>query len=225
LNRRQARWAHELAGYDFKIFYRPGSANGKPDALSRRSEYHPKKGGGSVEENENQPIHQVLRPDQFMSVKGDYVWTAAARARDSPIMVSSLQSRVEPIILSSQTLKAISVVKFDKHMYQDVILSGQDDEEWLKAYDRVLEGKSDADVTLEDEVLWYQGRLWVPDSVDLRKLILQEEHDSKVAGHMGQEKTIELVQRNFFWPQMDQWIKDYVRSCPDCQKNKAARHA
>jgi len=117
------------------------------------------------------------------------------------------------------------VVKFDKHMYQDVILSGQDDEDWLKAYDRVLEGKADADVTLEDEVLWYKGRLWVPDSVDLRKMILQEEHDSKVAGHMGQEKMIELVRRNFFWPQMDQWIEDYVRSCPECQKNKAARHA
>jgi putative transposase len=87
-----------------------------------------------------------------------------------------------------------------------------------------LEGKADADVILEDEVLWYKGRLWVPDSVDLRKMILQEEHDSKVAGHMGQETPIELVRRNFFWPQMDQGIEDYVPSCPDCQKNQAARH-
>jgi hypothetical protein len=35
LNHRQARWSQELAGYDFKIVYRPGSKNGKPDALSR----------------------------------------------------------------------------------------------------------------------------------------------------------------------------------------------
>jgi len=140
-------------------------------------------------------------------------------------MVSSLQSRSEPIILSSQTLNMIPVVKFDNHMYQDVVLSSQDDEDWLRAYDRVLEGKADADVTLEDEVLWNKGRLWVPNSVDLRKMILQEEHDSKVAGHMGQKKTIELVQRTFFWHQMDHWIEDYVRSCPDCQKNKAAGHA
>jgi len=88
-------------------------------------------------------------------------------------------------------------------MYQDVILSGQDDEDWLKAYNRALKGKADEDVTLEDEVLWYKGRPWVPDSVDLRKMILQEKHDSKVAGHMGQKKTIELVRGNFFWPQMD----------------------
>jgi hypothetical protein len=125
LNRRQARWAQELAGYDFKIFYCPGSANGRPDALSRRSEYCPKRrGGSSIEENENHPIHQVLRPDQLISVERDYVWTAAARARDLPIMVSSLQSQVERIILSFQTLKAIPVVKFDKHRYQDVYISG-----------------------------------------------------------------------------------------------------
>jgi len=46
LNCRQARWAQELAGIDFKIFYRPGWQNGKPIALSRRLEYRPEKGGG-----------------------------------------------------------------------------------------------------------------------------------------------------------------------------------
>ena len=45
LNRRQARWAQELAGINFKIFYRPGSQNSKPDALSRHPEYRPEKGG------------------------------------------------------------------------------------------------------------------------------------------------------------------------------------
>jgi hypothetical protein len=46
LNRCQARWAQELAGVDFKIFYRPGKQNGKPDALSRHPEFRPEKGGG-----------------------------------------------------------------------------------------------------------------------------------------------------------------------------------
>ena len=54
-NRRQARWAQELAGIDFKIHYRSGAQNGKPDALSRCSEYRPKKGGV-----ENQPITTIL---------------------------------------------------------------------------------------------------------------------------------------------------------------------
>jgi hypothetical protein len=46
LNRRQVRWAQELAGVDFKIFYRKGTSNGKPDTLSRCPEYCPEKGGG-----------------------------------------------------------------------------------------------------------------------------------------------------------------------------------
>jgi hypothetical protein len=46
LNRRQGRWAQELASMDFKIFYRKGTSNGKPDALLRCPEYRPEKGGG-----------------------------------------------------------------------------------------------------------------------------------------------------------------------------------
>ena len=60
LNRQQARWAKELAGIDFKIFFRPGSQNGKPHALSRRSEYRPEKGG-----SEDQPITTILHPSHF----------------------------------------------------------------------------------------------------------------------------------------------------------------
>ena len=60
LNRRQPRWAQELAGIDFKIFYRPGVKNGKPDALSSRPEYRPEKGG-----DEDQPITTVLHSKHF----------------------------------------------------------------------------------------------------------------------------------------------------------------
>ena len=34
LSRRQARWAQELAHYDFKIMFRPGTQNGKAYALT-----------------------------------------------------------------------------------------------------------------------------------------------------------------------------------------------
>ena len=60
LNRRQARWAEQLAGIDFRINYRPGTQNGKLDALSRYTEYRPEKWGV-----ENQPITTVLRNNHF----------------------------------------------------------------------------------------------------------------------------------------------------------------
>jgi hypothetical protein len=63
LNRRQARWAQELAGVDFKIYYRKGTSNGKPDALSRRPEHRPEKGGG-----EDRVIQTVLNEKHFGTI-------------------------------------------------------------------------------------------------------------------------------------------------------------
>jgi len=66
--------------------------------------------------------------------------------------------------------------------------------------------------------------LWILEDQDLIRQVLISEHDSKVDGHMGQDKTIELIRRNFWWPKMDRRIIDYFLSCPECQKNKAAQH-
>jgi hypothetical protein len=44
LNCRQARWAQELARYDFKIVYHPRNHNRKLDTLFWRLEYHLEKG-------------------------------------------------------------------------------------------------------------------------------------------------------------------------------------
>jgi hypothetical protein len=37
LNRRQARWSEFLSRFNFKIIYRPGKQEAKPNALTRRS--------------------------------------------------------------------------------------------------------------------------------------------------------------------------------------------
>ncbi len=66
LNRRQARWAQELAGVDFKIYFRPGRQNTKADALSRRSGYRPEKGGDG-----DQPITTVLKERHFADTPAD----------------------------------------------------------------------------------------------------------------------------------------------------------
>ena len=45
-----------------------------------------------------------------------------------------------------------------------------------------------------------------------------------MAGHMGIDKTMELVDRNLYWQAMAKDIEDYVRRREDCQRNKASRH-
>ena len=77
---------------------------------------------------------------------------------------------------------------------------------------------------LEDGLIYYKNRLFILSNEDLLTEIAKGCHDSKVAGHFGQEKTIELVTRNFYWGKLADWINDYVRSCDECQHNKSLRH-
>jgi hypothetical protein len=43
-------------------------------------------------------------------------------------------------------------------------------------------------------------------------------------GHPGQFKTLEMVQRNFWWPGMSNFIKAFVEGCTTCQETKNITH-
>jgi len=202
LNRRQARWAQELAGIDFRIYYRPGTQNGKPDALSRYSEYCPEKGG-----IENQPISTVLQENHFAE--------------------SERQGRT--FICSSARLASLPGKKWTQEFLTEIRKEGKKDRTYEQAMkqEAVIEEPSPKDrkvkeIRKENELLYRKNLLWVPER--LVGKILESEHDTKVAGHMGQDKTIELIRRNFWWPKMNERIIDFVQSRPECQQNKASRH-
>jgi len=210
LNRRQARWAQELAGIDFKIFFRPGSQNCKPDALSRHSEYCPEKGG-----SKDQPITMILHPSHFSG--------RISAAGSGTIYVSS-----------AAQLSGIPARRWSEGFAGSVWEAGQKDPEYRKvlealeqeaALERPAPNDSSAieEVTalpheeqraatkarreileLREGMVYWKGLLWVPNNKDLIQRILESEHDTKVAGHMGQDKTIELIRRNFWWPKMDE---------------------
>ena len=69
------------------------------------------------------------------------------------------------------------------------------------------------------------GRTYIPNNEKLKLEIAESEHDSKFAGHFGRHKRLELITRSFFWPKMDEWIRNYICSCDTCQRNKSSRHA
>ena len=63
----------------------------------------------------------------------------------------------------------------------------------------------------------------MPNDNSLKLAVLEDLHDSKVAGHFGRDKTYELVKRNWWWPGLDDFIRKYVSSCDSCQQNKTKR--
>ena len=56
----------------------------------------------------------------------------------------------------------------------------------------------------------------------LKKMVFVKEHDTMVAGHIGIDMILEMINCNFYWPKMADDIEDNVRSYNDCQRSKAS---
>ena len=65
---------------------------------------------------------------------------------------------------------------------------------------------------------------YIPDSNDLQLCVLRYKHDHILSGHPGQNKTIELIRRDYTWPSLWEFVKKYVKSCTTCMRAKPQRH-
>ncbi|QRW22117.1 Retrotransposable element Tf2 protein [Rhizoctonia solani] len=65
-----------------------------------------------------------------------------------------------------------------------------------------------------------KAKLVVPDSEPLKEQLLREFHDSPLVGHPGQQQTLELLSRNYWWPGMKSSAKEWVECCPTCEANQ-----
>ncbi|MBW0468142.1 hypothetical protein O181_007857 [Austropuccinia psidii MF-1] len=92
--------------------------------------------------------------------------------------------------------------------------------------DKLARGESVSDYTLETQarLILLEDRVVIPSSHALQLDILQKHHDSPLAGHPGQEKTLKLIKRDLHWAGMNQVIKDYMYSCQNCSRSKNIHH-
>ena len=66
------------------------------------------------------------------------------------------------------------------------------------------------------------GRWYVP-AGGLRKELMRETHDAKWAGHSGEERTLALLARSYYWPKMGEDVQACVKSYLVCQMDKTER--
>jgi hypothetical protein len=195
LSRRQARWAQFLTRFDFLITYRPGVQQGKADALSRRSYLAPRPGEPAFD-HQNQIL---LGPDR--------------------LRVMTTQVFKTP--LDSSLLESIRTTINTDGFAQDIL-------------NHIIEGRASCSRSANsrkdyNQFTWYDGlllrnnKLYIPDG-SLRIQVLQDCHDSPMAGHYGVHKTVELVSRQYWWPNLRKYIEDYIRTCDICCRSKLPRH-
>jgi hypothetical protein len=77
------------------------------------------------------------------------------------------------------------------------------------------------DINLEvDDLLLYNNRLYVPNSTDLRHLIMDEFHRRPYVGHPGYQNMVTTIRQLYYWPRMKQDIVEYIAKCLECQQVK-----
>ena len=76
---------------------------------------------------------------------------------------------------------------------------------------------------VEDALLEYKGLVYVPIDKKLRGDIIHHHHDTRLAGHYGEFKTIGEITKNYWWPTIYRDVKKYVRGCETCQRTKSRR--
>lgn len=207
LTRRQARWAEILGSFDFEIRFRPGKQSTKPDALSRRPDLKPEAGDklsfGRLLKEENLPS------DAFIDcLDGIEEWFEKESVMNCEIeaFIGPEEMWTDDAIIDEIRTKSAEDVKIN---------------EMIKLCQEMPNIRHDEVYSVTDDVLYYKGKIVVPDDNNIKLKILRSCHDSKLAGHPGRMRTLMLVKRHFHWNSMKTYINKYVDGCQSCQRVNA----
>lgn len=143
--------------------------------------------------------------------------------------------------LSPIQLSAVTVIVGDADMLTRIKQAYNTDPVAQLALARHQQQKPSNFVLVGDYLYWRSGpavvqatadprltpelRLSIPSGSDLRQTLIAEHHDAPHCGHLGCEKTMARLQKLFYWPQMEDQVRDYLNTCPSCQLNKYSTQA
>lgn len=194
LTRRQARWSLYLSEFNFHLIYRKGTLQGKPDALSRRSDY------------EIKPT-DITYQSQFQTViDGTKLYQMSVHSIEDTLFPNSITANATNL---AKVLGIDIDIENDQlaiHIKNDIANNPSLAEHWNQ----------------ENGLLFYKNRVYVPESCQTRLLLLH--HDSEFAGHKGLNPTLELIRRNYYFPKMASYVKHWIQSCQQCALSKTNRH-
>jgi hypothetical protein len=197
LNPRQARWADQLAEYDLKITYRPGSINTIADILSRKVE--------------------VLKTQKEKDI------AARTTILIKPSLIAALEDSPAP---ANQTLNAQESPPPEEQPQTngieliDQVLKANREHDSMQKY-RDLTGRNGWE--LKQDLLLRWGKLVVPDVNNIRTKLIHEAHSTLATAHPGRTKTRKLLTDRYYWIGITSDVNRYVDNCRQCHWSHVPR--
>jgi predicted aspartyl protease len=241
---RLSRWALFLQQYRMKVEYKQGKLHLNADSLSRR-EYPPTESppsmwvaaAGTKSDTTAMTVSDVdnLTVDSLAQVLTVNALSDDKSKAENRYMSLNAVRHLETT-MNIQTTSVKDQQRSDKDLIQIIDYLGEGvlpDKLSEKETRKFIAESHDYVLDSDDELLYHlycpRGKgpranrilkqLVVPET--LKHDILLNYHDSLLIGHGGFDRTYHLIRLKYFWKRMYNEIGQYVKSCQDCQKNKA----
>jgi len=157
--------------FNLVIHFHPGKLGAKPDALTRQWDVYPKEGDSGYTQVNPQNLRPVFTQEQLTN-------SLCATYLEFPVLHAVA-------IMHIETLHSDILSTLPSDPIAQIHLADPPDSHWS------------AD---EAGFLRLDGRIYVLDSDDFRLRVLWYRHDHPLAGHFGQNWTLELIRHEYTWP-------------------------
>jgi hypothetical protein len=118
-------------------------------------------------------------------------------------MVDALKKRVHE-------LHATSISMYQANLKGRIPEAAKEDLQYMELVTKLQQGIMQQKVEYyeleNDGILLYKNKIYVPNTHELKSMILKEMHNVPYFGHPGYQKTVEVVKSQFYWPGMKREI-------------------